>query len=220
MKTRSRLEDRVVGAEGVLEDALDVGVVLLQLPSLEGRDVDTVERDHAAGDSYEPKDHLADGRLPAAALADERHDLARRHIEADIVDGQKLGAAERAHAVGLAARVELQHHDTFQHATDRPGPTSTKGGSSAHFANASGHRVRNLQPEGGSSRDGGRPGMPLSRRSANRTPTSGSDARRSWVYGCFGELTIASEGPFSASLPAYMTRIVSAIWYSTGECRG
>ena len=42
------LEDRVAGAEGVLEDALDLAVVGLELATLEGRDVVAVDGDRAA----------------------------------------------------------------------------------------------------------------------------------------------------------------------------
>ena len=48
--------------------------------------------------------------------------------------------------------------------------------------------------------------------SSYRTPTSGSDEIRSCVYGWSGAWMIVSAGAFSASFPAYMTRIVSAIW--------
>ncbi len=57
--------------------------------------------------------------------------------------------------------------------------------------------------------------MPVSRRCAYRTPTSGSDEISSWVYGCRGALTTTSAGAFSASFPAYITMMVSAIWYTS-----
>ena len=57
--------------------------------------------------------------------------------------------------------------------------------------------------------------MPVSRSSAYLTPTSGSEEISSWVYGCRGELTSTSVGAFSASFPAYITMIVSAIWYTS-----
>ena len=70
-----------------------------------------------ASDPQEAEDHLPDRRLAAAALADQRDDLAGRDLEAHVADGEELRAAERADAVGLAARVELQHQAaTFQHA--------------------------------------------------------------------------------------------------------
>ena len=54
------------------------------------------------------------------------------------------------------------------------------------------------------------PGMPTSRFLSYRTPTSGSDEIKSFVYGCRGDSTIVSADAFSARWPAYMTRIVSA----------
>ena len=55
--------------------------------------------------------------------------------------------------------------------------------------------------------------MPLRRLSSNRAPASGSEPISMRVYGCRGSWTIALAAPFSTSLPAYMTMIVSAIWY-------
>ena len=103
------LEDRVVGAERVLEDALHVAVVRLEPAAAERGDVDAVEGDRPAGHPEQPEDHLPDGRLAAAALADERHDLARSDLEADVADGLELAAAERADPVRPAAGVETQH---------------------------------------------------------------------------------------------------------------
>src|SRR5690606_24928066 len=76
-----------------------------------------------------------------------------------------------------------------------------------------GQRSRKRQPAGGLSSDGGAPGMPDSRRSVYRTPTSGSELISAWAYGWRGLLTIAEALAFSTSLPAYMTMIVSAMWY-------
>jgi hypothetical protein len=106
------LEDRVVRAERILEDALNMGVVVPELPAAERRDVDAVEGDRPAVDAEEPEDHPADRRLPAAALADQRHHLAGAHVEADVAHREQLGPAERTDAVGLAARVECQHPPT------------------------------------------------------------------------------------------------------------
>ena len=71
------LEDGVVRAERVLEDALDVSVVVAELAAAEARDVATVERDRAGRRLGQPQDHPADGRLAAAALADQGDDLTR-----------------------------------------------------------------------------------------------------------------------------------------------
>ncbi len=128
----------------------------------------------------QPQDHPADGRLAAPALADQRDDLAGLNVEAHVGDSGQLGAAEHARPEDLRDAVELEHQpSTFQHAAKRPGSISTNGGSSAHFSNASGQRARNRHPVGGLRSDGGLPGMPVSRRSSKRTPTSGSDASRS-----------------------------------------
>ena len=68
-------------------------------------------------DLEEPQDHLPDGRLAAAALADERDDLAGADVEADVPNCEELAAAERADTVGLAAGVDLEHQAAaFQHA--------------------------------------------------------------------------------------------------------
>ena len=123
--------------------------------------------------------------------------------EADVVDGAQArrrrtcrpgrpSSTRRARASGrrppardLVARLDLDERRLLR----------------SHFANASGQRSRKRQPAGGSSSDGGRPGIPASRFSAKRTPTSGSDESSSRVYGCRGALTIVSAGAFSASLP-------------------
>ncbi len=111
------LEDRVVRAERVLEDTLYVGVVRLQRSAAERGDVHAVEDDVPAGDLEEPEDHLPDGRLAAAALADEGDDLAGVDVEADVPDREELTAAESADAVRLAAGVDPQHQAAaFQHA--------------------------------------------------------------------------------------------------------
>ena len=64
------LEDGVVRAEDP-EHALHPAVVLFQGRSLEGGNVDAVKADRAWW-SDEAQDHLADGALATAALADER----------------------------------------------------------------------------------------------------------------------------------------------------
>ena len=145
--------------------------------------------------SRQPEHHPADARLAAAALADERHDLPGPDVEGDVGDGRDALAAERAGLELLRHSLEAEHQAaTFQHAAWRPGSNSTKGGCSAHFANASGQRSRKRQPCGGSRSDGGRPAMPVSRLSSNRAPASGSEPISMRVYGCRGSLTIALAG--------------------------
>ena len=92
------LEDRVVRAEGVLEDSLHRPVVRL---ARQARHVLAVEADRAAGDLGQPQDHPPDRGLAAAALADERDDLAGIHVEAHVSHGRQIGAAERPHPVDL-----------------------------------------------------------------------------------------------------------------------
>src|ERR1035437_8764019 len=220
------LEDGVVRAERVLEDTLHPAVVLLEVPPAQRRDVFVVERDRPRGGKQQPEDHPPDGRLAATALTDQRQHLAGLDVEAHVPHGLQLPAAERTDAVGLRDAIDVKHQcaptdssgasdasavSAYQQAAMCPSPTSTNGGSSRQRSVASGQRSRKRQPVGGPSQDGGRPAMPESRLSAKRTPTSGSDETRSRVYGWRGDETICSAGAFSASLPAYMTRIVSAI---------
>ncbi len=65
-----------------------------------------------------------------------------------------------ATGMGATAR-EAASCTAFQHATWCPFFSSTKGGSSAHFSKANGHRALNRQPVGGLRREGGRPGIPI-----------------------------------------------------------
>ena len=84
------LEDRVVRAERVLEDALHVPVVGAELATTERRHVLPVDRDRAGRDRRQPQDHPADGRLAAAALADQRDDLAALDRERHVRHGGQL----------------------------------------------------------------------------------------------------------------------------------
>src|SRR5581483_8496057 len=201
-----RLEDRVERAERILEDALRAAVVLLRR-----LDALVAEGDRALGDWREREDHAPDRRLAAPALTDQRDDLAGLDGERDVVDGAKRAGTERADAVGLRHVLEREHQPVSQHATRCPSSTARNGGSAAQREVASGQRSRKRQPSGGRRSDGGRPSIPASRRSEKRTPTSGSDPMSILVYGWSGSSTIADVAAFSASLPAYMMRIVSAI---------
>ncbi len=153
------LEDRVVRAERVLEDALDQPVVPL---ARQLRHVLAVERDRAAGDRGQPQDHPPDRRLAAAALADQRDDLAGVHVEAHVLHRRQVRAAEGAHLVDLGDAVERQHRVTTPSSRRRSGrgPISTNGGSSRHCSSASGQRAWKRHPSGGSRSAGGLPGMP------------------------------------------------------------
>src|SRR5664280_157776 len=101
------LEDRVVGAEWILEHALNLAAVFLQRPPLESRDVGSAESDHALCNRRKAQDHLADGGFTTTALTDHRHDLSRLHFEADIPDRRYCFTAEGAGAVNLADVLEL-----------------------------------------------------------------------------------------------------------------
>src|SRR6185312_5052190 len=207
------LEHRVVRAERVLEDALDARVVAAEVATAVAGNVLAAEADRPRRRRRQPQDHPPDGRLAAPALADEGDDLARADVEAHARHGRLGAAPEQARAEDLRDVVDLQHQAAaFQQAAWRPGASSTNGGSSAHSSLASGQRARKRHPVGGRSSEGGRPAMPVRRRSSKRTPTSGSDAIRSFVYGWRGSSVTSAAGPFSTSLPAYMTRIVSATW--------
>src|SRR5690606_24693914 len=209
------LEDGVERAERVLEHALDPTVVLPPLAEGEGRDVAPVERHGAARRVEQVEHHLADGRLAAAGLPDQGHDLAALHVETDLAHGVQVGGAEGAGLVDLVEAVERQHQLTAQQATWWPSATSRNGGASAHRPCAKGPRSRNRQPVGGFRSAGGRPSLPLSCCSSYRSPTCGSAPMSIFVYGCRGASMIVRAGAFSARWPAYMTRIVSATWKRT-----
>ena len=141
------LEDRVVRAERILEDALDARVVPAQAAAVEPGHVLAPEADRAVGHVRQPEDEAADRRLAAAALADQRDDLSRLNLERDVGDGGDALAAERAGLELLRDAFEAEHQAaTFQHAAWRPGSNSTNGGCSAHFANASGQRCPESAP--------------------------------------------------------------------------
>ncbi len=91
-----RLVERVVGAERVLEDPLHVAVVVVQLARLQTEDVGPVEHDVTTRGRYQAEDYLAQGRLPAPALADEGHDLTLVDVEADLAQRRLQAAAEGA----------------------------------------------------------------------------------------------------------------------------
>src|ERR1035437_1989509 len=103
------LKDRVVRAERILEDALDVTVVRLDAASSNARYVGPVQTDGTMADVDELENHLADGRLAAAALADQRGDLASVYVKADIADGGQFLPAEGADTVDLGNPVQAKH---------------------------------------------------------------------------------------------------------------
>ena len=72
------LEDRVVRAERVLEDALRRAGSTPSAATLQRGDVEAVEGDRPARDRRQAQDHLPDRALAAAALADQRRRPRRR----------------------------------------------------------------------------------------------------------------------------------------------
>ena len=94
----------------------------------------------------------------------------------------------------------------------RPGATSTNGGSSAHFVERERAAVAEAAARGGLSSDGGRPGMPVSRSLRVAHADLGQRGDQELRVRVERRSVIVSAGAFSASLPAYITRIVSAIW--------
>src|SRR5262249_55455724 len=68
---------RVERGERVLEDDVDRAPVGMRRPLVGGEEVDTVEPDAARLRLDEAEQRAADGRLPAARLADERERAAR-----------------------------------------------------------------------------------------------------------------------------------------------
>ena len=216
------LEDRVVGAEGViLEDALHRAAVGLQYaaPSRWATSWPSWRGMAAAAHRCKAQDHAADRGLAAAALADERDDLPRvaprrrrpltacktcriRRCRPGRPCGRPRGTGARRPSAYLPARHPV--------ATLK---SSTNGGWARRCSSASGQRARNRQPSGaGRGATVAAPGCPARRRSANRTPTSGSDEMSRPRVGMprAAAMMGAAVGAFSARWPAYMTRIVSA----------
>jgi hypothetical protein len=76
-------EERVV-----LEDRVHVALVRRGLGH-----VDLVEEDLALGRALEARDHAQGGRFAAARWAEEREELARRHLQVDPGDGGELTEA-------------------------------------------------------------------------------------------------------------------------------
>src|SRR5690606_17149483 len=109
LKRAVGLEKWVVRTERVLKDALHVPVVFLERAALERCNVHALECDRSLRTPDEPQDHLADGALAAAALADQRHDLSCDDVEGDGDDSAQLLTAERADALDLGNLVQLKH---------------------------------------------------------------------------------------------------------------
>ncbi len=102
-------EDRVEGAERVLEHALNAPVISLERGALQLGNVGALEGDAAFAHRGEAQDHAADRGLARAAFADQRDHLAGLHLEVDLVDHPDAFAAEGAGPIDLGNRLKLQH---------------------------------------------------------------------------------------------------------------
>ena len=83
-RTRSTLKIGLYELNGSWKTPWHVSVVVPELAAAQARDVPAVERDRAGRRPGQPEDHPADRRLAAAALADQRDDLAGCDGEADV----------------------------------------------------------------------------------------------------------------------------------------
>ena len=193
------LEDRVVGAERVLEHALHVcgSSPAGRVPRGRAMSVPS-NRDRPRRRRPEPQDHAADRALAAAALADQRDDLAGLDREADVAHGDELGAAERADPVASWRRGRAR-------ASRRtPSPSTRRGGRARPRRRAAARRTSRTRAGSGAGSGsrwagrgataGGR-GCPASLCSSWRTPTSGSEPISRRVYGCSGASTIVVGRP-------------------------
>src|SRR5262249_44006908 len=80
-------ELRIQRVVRLLEDDLHVRAPLPQLALRERRDVSAVEQDLPARRLEQPEEAPAEGRLAAAALADQPERLARVEVERDVLAG-------------------------------------------------------------------------------------------------------------------------------------
>ena len=154
-----------------------VAVVGAQRVALEPGDVGPLVGDAALGDRDQAQDHLADGRLAAAALADQRHDLAGCDREVGLAHGEEPAAAEGTDAIDLGPRSRVSIRSDLPARDGMAVVDLLNGGCSTHCASASGQRARNRQPVGGLSSDGGVPGCPPA--AARRTGRPSRAATRS-----------------------------------------
>src|SRR5262249_12023873 len=97
--------------ERVLEDHLHLGAVAEHvLSALRLRHVVVLEEDRPRACLVEPGDQARDGRLSAAALADECRDRSRAKLEPDVVDSVDVRPPAKATPEGEALR-EAAHLD-------------------------------------------------------------------------------------------------------------
>ena len=144
---------RIERGERVLEDDLHVAAERAERRGIELRDVAALEPDLAGGRLDQPQDAAAGRRLARAGFADQPERLARRDVEAHIVDrvhhagrrapeqppptcevlGQILDAQQRLNRLSHRAAISSAARCSTQ-ATLWPPPTSRSGGTaSRHF---------------------------------------------------------------------------------------
>src|SRR4029453_18336118 len=182
------------------------------------------EADGACGGLDQAQHHAAGRRLAAARLAHQRQRLARRHVEAEAVDGayrahgtleddaalhrEVLGEArdrEQRFAHDAAAAGRESSSGAFQQAARWPGAISRSTGCSAlQRASANGQRGLKRQPGGRAKGLGTTPSMAISRSSPS-LPSRGIEPRSPNVYGCCGSANSRPTGASSTMRPAYMT---------------
>ena len=170
--------------------------------------------DLAARRLVDPGQQPGDGALAAAALADQRDDLAARRstrsasstacrraareVAADLeVLGQAAGLEQRRRRprrcrtglradVGVVGRRTPARRACSVQQAPRPTPARVERRARRRrsAANATGHRGWKRQPAGGCARSGGAPGIPVSRTRGPRMDGNASSSPR--LYGCAG----------------------------------
>src|SRR6185436_15194653 len=205
----------------VLEDHRDVARVRQPLaPVAQVAHRPAIEVDLAGGRLVHACEQARDRALAAAALADERDDLARLQLEADVVDcvqllppqeladpevpRQALDPKQRlAHATPSLAGSSTVAGSCRKQRTSSPSTSSSCGRSASQRAKACGQRGAKRQPAGGRSRSGGEPGIPSRRSFAPWI--DGKASSSPCVYGWSGFSNSCRVRPSSATCAAYIT---------------
>jgi len=182
LNTRSALKIGLYELKRILEDSLDMTVVGLTAPPWIPATSVPIAGYRSAADLDELENHLADGRLAAAALADERDHLALVHVEADVANRHQFLPAEGADLVGLGDSVEAKHLLGGLPARDRVvAGDLDKGRLLPHLSKASGQRPGSDSPWEGSAAAGGLPGIPESFCSRSERPLPEATRSTSFV---------------------------------------
>src|SRR6185437_8081090 len=224
----------IQGAEWVLEHHRRVAAVgKLRLASARRGQRFALVADLAGGGPVDARQQPRDGRLSAAALADQRDDLARIDHQVHVVDRVQVAPRKTCANLEMPAeadclderlwpglRLRLGHEFT---SSERDSCGSLSGVSSRQRALTwpsspiwyssgswlrqrsctTGQRGLNRQPLGGLPRSGGLPGIPLS---STRSPwMDGNASSRPLLYGCDGVSKTVRVGPVSTTWPAYIT---------------